>query len=117
MDEKKKENQYNGNQWKNINISLNDVVHAQFLAKLFADKLRQKFFFRLLVKSYLEDNPLMRELIKDLNRYKIKQKNIKKMEKQEKIQKKIDDLFALDENDIEDIYDQIENTEEEPNEF
>ena len=97
-----------GHLWKKIVIYINDGSHAQLLIKLRHDNIKQRRFFRMLTQAYLEDHPLMRELIFDLNKEKIsKNSKIKVRKDQKKKEQTIKD-FALNPDEIESIFDAIE---------
>jgi len=80
--------------------------HADFKIKLEYDKINQTKFFRACLLAYLNDNPGIREIIENLQP---KSKEVKK-----KIKKDIEEAsntkkqFALDEMEIENIFDIIE---------
>lgn len=97
-----------GHLWKKYVFYLNDGAHAQFLLKLRYDQLKQKEFFKILFKAYLEDHPLMRELILDLNNKKISKAKKKKMLKDQQQKEQTVREFALDPEEIESIFDAIE---------
>lgn len=97
--------------WKSCKFFLSEEAHAEMLLKFRYDNMKQRTFFKILVKAYIEDNPHMRALMKDINSQKISARDKRKMKKDENLEKKQVDLFGLNENDIEDIYDQIESDE------
>lgn len=78
------------------------------MAKLRYDCLNRKLFFKKMITAYLDDHPIMRELIYDINKEKIKKSYKKRMVKDTKEKEKVIEDFALDENEIYDIFDAIE---------
>jgi len=96
------------NGWKKYTFYISDLAHADMRLKLRYDNMPQATFFKLLIKSYIEDNQHMRELIKEVNSSKISKRSLKKMNKDQKIAQKDEDFFGLSEEEVEDIYDQIE---------
>lgn len=94
--------------WKKYVFYLNTDTHVQVRLKLRHDNLKQKQFYKLLMKAYVEDHPIMRELIIELNKEKIGLRSIKKMKKNDRLEKKMEETFNLSDEEIKDIYDQLE---------
>jgi len=94
--------------WKKYTFYLSNTAHADMRLKFRYDNLPQQTFFKMLVKAYVEDNPHMRSLIKELNEERIGKRSLKKMKKDEKEQQKQEEYFMLSEEEVADIYDQIE---------
>ena len=97
--------------WKKYTFYLNSASHADMRIRFRYDNLAQQEFFKILVKAYINDNPHMRELIKEINAEKISKRSLKKMRKDEKNKIKQEEVFGLNEEEIKDIYDQIEMDE------
>lgn len=94
--------------WKRYAFYINSTAHADMRIKLRHDEVPQQTFFKMLIKAYIEDNPHMRELIKELNAEKLGKRSLKKMKKDEKLAVEQEEWFGLSEEEITDIYDQIE---------
>lgn len=97
-----------GHLWKKFSFYINDGIHAQFLLKLRHDNLKQKEIFKMFFKAYVEDHPLVRELIMELNSKKISKSSKKKMKAEQKKKEETIRDFALNEEEIESIFDAIE---------
>lgn len=93
--------------WKKYTFYISNTAHADMRIKLRYDDLPQQTFFKMLIKAYNEDHPSMRDLIKDLNT-KISKRSITKMKKDEKEAAEQEEYFALSEEEVSNIYDQIE---------
>lgn len=93
--------------WKKYTFYISNTAHADMRMKLRYDNLPQQTFFKMLIKAYIEDEPMMRELIKKLNE-KISKRSLTKMKKDEKEAEKQEEYFSLSEEEVSDIYDQIE---------
>ena len=92
--------------WKKYTFYISNTAHADMRMKLRYDDLPQQTFFKMLIKAYIEDEPMIRELIKKLNQ-KISKRSLTKMKKDEKEAEKQEEYFALTEEEVSDIYDQI----------
>ena len=105
-----KREQFYENLNKRVVFNDNDKRYAELKIRLHYDGLRQGEFFRGLVMGYLHKDPgIMRfveEVKETIQRYsKSKRQKIKKEnKKQEEIVKK----FSLNKNDVENIFDLIE---------
>jgi hypothetical protein len=95
-----------GKMTKRIVFTENDHRHAQLVLKLKYLRLTQAAFFRHVISGLLEDDPRIVEFANDIS-FKSKDKR-SKSEKLQKIgvQKMRD--FGLSEDDVEDIFDLIE---------
>ena len=93
--------------WKKYTFYISNTAHADMRLKLRYDDLPQQTFFKMLIKAYIEEEPMMRELIKKLNE-KISKRSLTKMKKDEREAKYQEEYFALSEEEVSDIYDQIE---------
>ena len=100
--------------WKRYVFYLHTDTHVEMLLKLRYDRMHTKQFFKKLIRAYVEDHPLMRDLIRDINKENISVRSAKKMRKNDRLEKKIEKNFNLTDDEINDIYDQIEL--DEPNE-
>ncbi len=93
---------------KKINIFIYDSSHAEFLLKLRYDKITQKNFFKMIIESYLSDDVDLKRFISKMVDKKLSKRKKKIKDKEEKEQQKLSEDFALDENDIRNIFDIIE---------
>ena len=94
--------------WKKYSFYINSTSHADMRIKLRYDEIAQQTFFKMLIKAYIEDNHHMRELIKELNAEKLGKRSLKKMKKDENLAVEQEEWFGLSEEEVLDIYDQIE---------
>ncbi len=62
----------------------------------------------MIIDAYLKDNPSIRELILDINSKKLSKASKKKMLKDQKQKQEVIRDFALNEEEIENIFDAIE---------
>ena len=93
--------------WKKYTFYISNTAHADMRLKLRYDDLPQQTFFKMLIKAYVDDNQHMREMIKELNT-RISKRGKSKMKKDEKEAEQQEEYFALSEEEVSDIYDQIE---------
>ena len=96
---------------KKIVFYEDDHRHANFRLLLKYDMLQQQKFFKAVMDMYLERDPLLLECL--YNKTKITSRNEKIIKQDEREKKDIEDLFGLNENDIEDIFDIIAKEDEE----
>ena len=99
---------HSGNLYKKIILYVNDGFQAQLLAKLRYDNLKQKTFLKKVILAYLNDDPIMREFVYSACKDRIKKTARKKMQRDKQEKVNIINDFALDENDIQSIFDEIE---------
>jgi|688.fasta_scaffold591627_2 hypothetical protein len=82
-----------------------DTLHARLRLQLGYDKMTQQGFFRTVIREYLNRNPKLLEFFDEQS---VKPKRRKKnVEDDRAEEKKNIQTFALDEKDIEDIFDII----------
>jgi len=79
--------------------------HAELKTKLQYDSLNQTKFFKLCISAYLEDSESMREIIGSVQTNKTQKKKIQKNVEEAADTKK---TFALDELEVDNIFDIIE---------
>ncbi len=92
---------------KKIVLHEDDAVHARLRIQLKYDEMSQSKFFKLLIDSYVEKDPtLMSFIYKKIEETKSKRKK-NKINKDIKQAKRIAEDFALDENEIKNIFDII----------
>jgi hypothetical protein len=92
---------------KKIVLYEDDAVHARFRIQLKYDELSQPKFFKMMIDSYINQDPMLMSFIyKKIENTKSERKK-KKIEKDVKEAKKIAEEFALDENEIKNIFDLI----------
>jgi len=91
-------------------VETTDGEIARLTIKLRHERLSRAEFFRAIIRGYLEQDPLIEEFMLAHRKTKKNKSNrledimIKEKEEEEKISR----LFALDQDDIEDIYDFLE---------
>ena len=101
---------------KAISFMIPTKLHADLKARLFYDQLPMTKFIRIYIKEYLNKNSLILEFIdtiKEEAKIQNKKKRIKSSKLVEKGQR-VETLFNLTGEEIEDIYDIVE-LEEVPN--
>jgi hypothetical protein len=95
---------------KNLVFTVDDEVHARFKIALFYDRMGQSAFIKHVIAAYLTGNKHIRafvdELVEKQNIGKNKTKNRKNDAMEEK--ETIND-YALNEEEIENIFDMIES--------
>ena len=99
----------NGNKEKKVIFSDTHIRHAQLRIRLDYDGFSQSEFFRCLVTGYLnKDKDLMQyvERYKQENRIQSK-RNLKYIEKDNKISDGLMGQFGIKDNELEDIFDLI----------
>ena len=87
-----------------------DHNYAQLRIRLHYDNLKQGEFFRALVKGYTEQHPSILEfieLMKQENKLQSKTQ-MKKIKKEQRSAKKVKEVFALEEDEVENIFDILE---------
>jgi len=99
-----------GKRDKKIIFQDTDKRHAELKIKLHYDGLSQSEFFREIVSTYLEEDPLIIEVVdgikEKINRQKSRQRDITKKERQMASQTK--ENFALNQDEVESIFDLLE---------
>lgn len=103
-----------GKEKKVVVFESDDGYHARLIIKLRHHRLGQGEFFRELMRAYIEDDPRLDDVIEDYRKTKKNYSKTKEavLTKERKGAKEISDLFALDEDEIQDIYDLFEEEEE-----
>lgn len=95
---------------KRLIMNLTDVEHADLLLKVREENLTQTGLFRFLIFGYLKDEPNIRKAV---DKY-IQEQNLIKPDKLKKHKrsvlrgKTLEKTFNLSEEDVEDLYDIIE---------
>lgn len=93
------------NEKKMVVTFVDDIFHAKFRIQLRYDDLAQAKFFRICMEAYESRDPeFMAFLTKRLNQTTRKKRNIKKDNKEKK---EVIENFALNEEEIKDIFDII----------
>ena len=103
-----------GGREKRIVFYETDNHHAELKIKLHYDGFKQGEFFRSVIEAYLGDNENIAKFIEEYKIKNNKQSNRQRkiINKEEKSAKKIKNTFALDRNDIESIFDLLEEEKE-----
>lgn len=93
---------------RSISLSIPDRTYMELLIKIRHENLNWKRFFRILIKGFLDDDPgIMAYIDNEMAEIRSKKRTkILKKERQE-VQETIQ-VFGLDKEDIDDIYDILE---------
>jgi len=91
-----------------INLTIPDDTYKRLLIKIRHENLNWKRFFNMMISGFIEDDPMIMQYI-DLQMSLIRSKSRTKklIKEREKMQETIK-VFGLDENEIDDIYDMLE---------
>ena len=87
-----------------------DGIHARFLIRLQYDELRQQEFFNGIIEGYINGDEHIFNFIQEYKDKVGRQRKIR-LTKTRKIntkQKEVSKVFGLDENEIEDLFDQFD---------
>lgn len=71
------------------------------------DNISYKQLLKHFIIAYVNNDPLIQEFVMRVNKKKISKPSLKKMIKDKKQEEQVIKDFALDESDIEDIFDEI----------
>ena len=99
-----------GKEFKKISFYDSDKRHADLRVRLQYDGLKQSEFFRGVVTAYLEkEENFMKFLNEHITEHKVQSENKKnKIKKMDKKEKEVKSKFALDEGEIDSIFDLLE---------
>ena len=98
-----------GNITKQICFDSLDKIHADLKIRLHYDDIKIKEFFNVIVLGYLEKNEHIMNFIEELKENKqISKKKRNKTHRSNNKAREIERTFALDKNEIENIFDIIE---------
>ena len=87
--------------------------HARLLIQLHYDQLRQGEFFRSIIEAYVEgDEDIFNFIQKYKLNKKVSKRNVRITKKEKEISEEAKKQFALDSDDIEDIFDILEQESE-----
>jgi len=92
---------------KKIVLYEDDAVHARFRIQLKYDEISQPNFFKMVIDSYIEKDPTLMAFIYKCIEKKKSERKRKKIDKDVKQAKQLAEDFALDENEIKNIFDLI----------
>lgn len=97
------------NKTKSLVFTIDEDLHARFKIALFYDRMGQSTFIKHIIAGYLTNNQHIRNFVDELLKEKLSKvkKRNRKMDRKE--EKETIDNFALDENEIENIFDLIES--------
>ena len=103
-----------GDYEKRIVFTETDKTHAELKIKLHYDGLRQAQFFRAVIQGYLQEDPNLMKFVQEFKIEKsITSKRQRKIIKKEtEGQKDIESKFALDQNEIDSIFDMLEREQD-----
>lgn len=108
MSEEEQEAQKERKGTRSIGLSVPDDTYKRLLIKIRHENLNWKRFFDFLIEGFIEDDPGIMEYL-DYKMADIRAKSrTKNLQKERKNVKDTIDVFGLDENDIQDIYDILE---------
>ena len=95
---------------KTIVFYIDEDTHARLRIQLRYDRLTQTMFFNFLIKGYLENNKHIRDYMDFIiaERTKIYKRNIKTRKNDRKEESETIEDFALNEEDIKNIFDILE---------
>lgn len=94
---------------RQVTLTLPDKTYMDLLIKIRHENLNWKRFFRILIKGFLEDDPGMMEYIDyEMAAHRTKSRTKVLQKEREDVQETIKQ-FGLDEDEIEDIYDILED--------
>tara|TARA_R110002110_G_scaffold237360_1_gene453230 strand:- start:107 stop:430 length:324 start_codon:yes stop_codon:yes gene_type:complete len=98
-----------GNITKQICFDSLDKIHADLKIRLHYDDIKIREFFNVIVLGYLEKNEHIMNFIEEIKENKqISKKKRKKVNRSSLKAKEVERSFALNENEIENIFDIIE---------
>jgi hypothetical protein len=99
-----------GNFEKVVQFTDSDKRYADFRLRIHYDGLRQGEFFRGILIGYLENDEDLMRFINKLKRKveRLSQRKLKQQKKSDKKKREIGKKFALNSNEIENIFDMIE---------
>jgi len=93
---------------RKIALSIPPKMYMELLLKIRHENLNWKRFFRFLIEGFIEDDPRVMEYL-NLRMSEIRAKNrTKKLDKERKMVQNTIDVFGLNEEEIQDIYNIIE---------
>jgi hypothetical protein len=103
-----------GDYEKRIVFTETDKTHAELKIKLHYEGLRQAQFFRMMIQGFLQDDP---NIVKFIEEYKLKNNITSKRQrkivaKEREGQKDTKSKFALNQNEIDSIFDMLEREQD-----
>ena len=95
---------------KNVVFADDDQIYAKFLIKLKYDGITRNSFFREIVRAYLDEEENIYNFVqKYKDKHKSQSNRLRKIiQKEKNLEKKIGDKFSLSDDEIEDIFDILE---------
>lgn len=96
------------NNQKELVITIEEDLHARLKIALFYDRLGQSQFMRHIINGYLDNNPHLRAFINEVLESKLSVAKKRNRKKDSLEVEETNKNFALDEDDIENIFDLIE---------
>lgn len=94
---------------KKIVFYEDDAVHAKLRIQLKYHNVRQKDFFKIIISSFLDQDPYFMEFFNKKMEPLRSKKVIKNLKKDAEERKKNEENFALNEDEIKNIFDIIES--------
>lgn len=93
---------------RNITINIPDQVYVELLIKLRNEGISWKRFFAFIIEGFAEDNPGIMDYMDSKIADRRSKKRTKILKKERKLIEETISVFGLDKNEIEDIYDILE---------
>lgn len=94
---------------KQLIFTIDDDLHARFKIALFYDRMGQSQFIKHIIAGYLTNNPHIRAFVDELLAKKLSKAKKRNRRRDAEEQEKTVKNFALDEDEIESIFDLIES--------
>lgn len=98
----------NSPEGRQVNIRLPEKLFADFVIKINNEMIPFRRFIRLMVEGYLEDDERLLSYINDALKTERPKYQVRVIERENKIAKKTEEVFGLSPDEIEDIYDIME---------
>ena len=93
---------------RSISLSIPDQTYMELLIKIRHENLSWKGFFNMMIKGFIDDDPGIMEYVDYQMADKRAKKRTKILQKERKKVQETIDVFGLDKDDINDIYDILE---------
>lgn len=93
---------------RRINLLIPDQTYMELLIKIRHENLNWKKFFTYLIDGFIQDDPNIMEFIDNQMAEQRAKRRTKVLQKERKKVEETISVFGLDEQDIDDIYDMLE---------
>lgn len=94
---------------KELVFTIDEDLHARFKIALFYDRLGQSQFVKHVIAGYLTNNPHIRAFVNEVVEQKMSKKRKKNRKRDAKEEAETINDFALNQDEIENIFDLIES--------